>query len=304
MMNCYFPDIPKNPNDLRAFVEAEDSRFARELKSLSDRVAASPKLKILGLTGPTCSGKTTAAKRLTASLESAGHRVHTVSLDDFYHDKDVLQKRAEEDPEIEIDYDSEDTIDVALLEEKTRSLLSGFPTQMPRFDFQLGCRCEGDLLDAEEGDVYLFEGIQLLYPKVYAILNDPAYQDIYICASSAIELNGVRFEPNEIRLMRRLVRDFRYRASNPDFTFYLWQSVRENEEKSIFPNVHLCENRIDSTMPYEIGMLKPYLLEILPLVPSDSRFAPNAKEILEKLTGIREIPSEYMMKNSLYKEFI
>jgi len=168
MMKCYFPDIPKNPNDLRAFVEAEDKRFASEVKSLSDRVAASPKLKILGLTGPTCSGKTTAAKRLTASLEAVGHRVHTVSLDDFYHDKDVLQKRADENPDIEIDYDSEDTIDVALLEEKTRSLLSGLPTQMPRFDFQLGYRCEGELLDSEEGDVYVFEGIQLLYPKVYA----------------------------------------------------------------------------------------------------------------------------------------
>lgn len=304
MTHCYFPEIPKTPNDLRAFVEEEDRLFAQKVKALTDRVAASQTLKMIGLTGPTCSGKTTAAKRLMTSLETMGHRVHTVSLDDFYYDTDILQKKADENPDIEIDYDSEDTIDIALLEEKTNSLLQGLPTRMPRFDFQLGCRCDGELLDSKEGDVYLFEGIQLLYPKVYSILNQAVYQDIYICASSAIELNGVRFEPNEIRLMRRLVRDFRYRAANPDFTLYLWQSVRANEEKSIFPNIHLCENRIDSTMPYEIGMLKPYLVEILPLVPAESRFAPQAKEMLSKLNEIQEIPSEYMTQNSLYKEFI
>ena len=303
-MNCYYPCIPNDPLELQKFVEHTDRLFEEKVQEVTEKIAAKPELKLIGLTGPTCSGKTTAAKKLMASLEEHGHRVHVVSIDDFYYDKDLLQKRADDDPDIEIDYDSEDTIDIALLAEKTASLLNGLPTQMPRFDFSSGCRREGIWVDPEPEDVFLFEGIQILYPKVHAILDNLAYHSIYICASSAIELDGVRFAPNEIRLMRRLVRDFRYRASGPDFTFYLWQSVRLNEEKNIFPNAHYCHDFIDSTMPYEIGMLKPYLEETLSLLPKDSSFSSQAKELLSKVASVFTVPSEYMTKNSLYKEFI
>lgn len=269
-----------------------------------EAVAATPALRFLGLTGPTCAGKTTAAKKLTACLEEHGHRVHVVSIDDFYFDKSVLQLRAENDPDIEIDYDSEETIDIALLEEKTESLLCGRETKMPRFDFRSGMRTEGLTLSPTPDDVFLFEGIQILYPKVDRILHGDAYRSIYICPASAIDVGGECFLPNEIRLMRRLVRDYRYRASAPAFTLYLWQSVRENEEKNIFPNKDTCHAYIDSTMPYEIGMLKPYLEEILPTVPAESPFYGQAQGLLGRLRSIVEIPSAYMTQNSLYKEFI
>ncbi|MBO5295124.1 MAG: hypothetical protein J6B71_07790 [Clostridia bacterium] len=303
-MKCHFPKLPTDAKALRLYVAEQDADFESRLQDLSERIASSSELKLIGLTGPTCAGKTTAAKKLTAALEQHGHRVHVISIDDFYYDKEILQKRADDDPDIEIDYDSEDTIDISLLTEKTKSLLKGDPTQMPRFDFPSGCRLQGQLLDPDPTDVFLFEGIQLLYPKIHAILNGPSYHCIYICASSAIELNGVRFEPNEIRLMRRLVRDYRYRASKPDFTLYLWQSVRANEEKNIFPNAHRCHDVIDSTMPYEIGMLKPYLEEILLQMEPSSPYFGQAEALLDKLRSVSAVPSEYMTENSLYKEFI
>jgi len=117
-------------------------------------------------------------------------------------------------------------------------------------------------------------------------------------------VGGECFAPNEIRLMRRLVRDHRYRASDPAFTLYLWQSVRENEEKNIFPNANACHFYIDSTMPYEIGILKPYLEELLPTVPTASPFYGEAQNLLARLQAILPIPSSYMTENSLYKEFI
>ena len=293
-----------DPQKQAAFVASCDLSFEKRVDDAIEEIASLPSLRLLGLTGPTCSGKTTAAKKLTASLEEHGHRVHVVSIDDFYFDKSVLQLRADNDPNIEIDYDSEDTIDVTLLEEKTASLLRGNETKMPRFDFRSGVRTEGVTLTPRAEDVFLFEGIQILYPKVDRILSGEVYRSIYICPSSSIEVAGECFTPNEIRLMRRLVRDHRYRASDPAFTLYLWQSVRENEEKSIFPNANRCHATIDSTMPYEIGMLKPHLLQLLSTIPSENPFFGQAQTMLKKLSAVVEIPSEYLTENSIYKEFI
>ena len=303
-MNRISVALPKNDDELRAFVQICDTCFERSLDKVVRAVAKTPGLKLIGLTGPTCSGKTTAAKKLTDYLETHGHRVHVISVDDFYYDKDYLNQRAEEDPSIEIDYDSESTIDVCLLAEKAESLLDGRETAMPRFDFQSGMRVEGERICPQEDDIFLFEGIQILYPSVNAILSRETYRSIYICPSSELEMDGSTFVPNELRLMRRLVRDYYRRASQPDFTFYLWESVRANEEKSIFPYAKQCNEFIDSTMAYEVGMLKPHLQKILSLVQKGSPYYPRAQEILRKIARTRTVPADYMAPNSLYKEFI
>ena len=303
-MNRISVALPKNDDELRTFVQVCDACFERSLDKVVRAVAKTPGLKLIGLTGPTCSGKTTAAKKLTDYLEAHGRRVHVISVDDFYYDKEYLNRRAEEDPSIEIDYDSESTIDVALLAEKAESLLGGRETTLPRFDFQSGMRVEGDHIIPLENDIFLFEGIQILYPSVNEILRRETYKSIYICPSSELEMDGSTFVPNELRLMRRLVRDYYRRASQPDFTFYLWESVRANEEKSIFPYAGQCNEFIDSTMAYEVGMLKPHLQKILSLVPKGSPYYPQAQEILRKIARTRTVPADYMAPNSLYKEFI
>ena len=303
-MKHYRMESIVDPCRLQAFVQECDARLQEALSQAATRIGAGADLRFLGLTGPTCSGKTTAAKRLTTDLEAYGRRVHVISIDDFYYDKEYLHKRADDDPDIEIDYDSEDTIDVALLAEKTELLLLGRETELPHFDFQKGIRTRGERILPKDEDLFLFEGIQILYPKVHEILCGEAYHSIYICPSSAIEVGGELFLPNELRLMRRLVRDFRYRATDPAFTLYLWQSVRENEEKNIFPYAHDCKEKIDSTMPYEVGMLKPYLEELLQAVSSESPFYQTAQEMLTRIARVSVVPSSYMASNSLYKEFI
>ena len=303
-MNRITVTLPKNESELCTFVKVCDNRFERTLDRVVRAVAKTQNLKLIGLTGPTCAGKTTAANKLTDYLETHGHRVHVISVDDFYYDKEYLNQRAEEDPTIEIDYDSESTIDVELLAEKAESLLDGRETVMPRFDFQSGKRVEGDRICPQAEDIFLFEGIQILYPRVDQILSRESYRSIYICPSSELELDGSVFVPNELRLMRRLVRDYYRRASKPDFTFYLWESVRANEEKSIFPNAHRCHEFIDSTLAYEVGMLKPHLQRILSAITKDSPYYTQSQEILKKIARVRVVPSEYMTPNSLYKEFI
>ena len=283
MKQFYTVGTFQTEQEIKDYVRYWDGDLEIRMENTARMISKIPNLRFLGLTGPTCSGKTTAARKLTDYLEKHGRRVHVISLDDFYYDKDYLKTRADNDPSIEIDYDSEETIDIDLFSKKLESLMKNELTELPRFDFQTGFRVKGNVIDPDPTDIFLIEGIQVLYPKVNAILRRAIYRNIYIFPESAIEIGGEIFVPNEIRLMRRLVRDFHFRASMPEFTFFLWQSVRANEEKSIFPYEKSCDYFIDSTMPYEIGMLKPYLEEILSKMPRDNAFFSNAEQILKKV---------------------
>lgn len=291
--------------ELKHMVEKCDQHLEVLIDNAIGRIEEVPGLRLFGLTGPTCSGKTTAARKITEHLEKRGLCVHVISVDDFYFDKEYLHKRAAENPNIEIDYDSEETIDIDLLADVTERLLACKKTQLPKFEFGPGTRGKGQCILPKKNDVFLFEGIQILYPKVNEILNTGhTYRSLSVCPMSSIEVGGEVFQPNEIRLCRRIVRDYYRRSTAPAFTFYLWKSVRANEEKNIFPNMHLCHAEIDSTMPYEMGMLKPYLLPLLRQIPKNDPSAAEAERLLQKMRNIQPISASYMTENSLYKEFI
>ncbi len=291
--------------DMKRFVAACEEAFEERMDAALSSLRDVRELRFFGLTGPTCSGKTTAARKITELLQSRGLSVRVISLDDFYYDKEYLHQRTENDPDIEIDYDSEETIDIQLLSEVAEQLYAGERTQMPHFNFKSGMREVGDLIEPRANDVFLFEGIQTLYPRVNEILaRHSSYRSISILPQSAIEINGKCFLPNESRLYRRLVRDYIHRATDPSFTLYLWQSVRENEEKNIFPYLNSCHASIDSTMPYEIGMLKPYLEPLMREIKPENDFYGQAQEILNKLQGICPVSANYISERSLYKEFI
>ncbi len=285
-------------------VWAEDQRFDRDTERIALELLKIPELHFIGLTGPTCSGKTTAAKKLTETLAAHGRRLHVISLDDFYFEKEYLHELARKKGLDRLDYDSEETIDIALFAHCAADLLAGRETTLPRFNFRTGDREVGETIKPTDGDLFLFEGIQILYPKVRAILEGDAYRSIYIAPLSAIETNGRVVEPNELRLMRRLVRDYHFRGTTPEFTLYLWQGVRENEELNIFPYVHLCHFRLNSTMRYELGVLKGEMEKILQVSPVGGEHAAHARDILDTLKNVERVPTVYISENSIYKEFV
>ena len=302
MNHCYPNGLTEQA--LTERIRKADENFEIQLIRLSDELNRAEGLRFFGLTGPTCSGKTTAARMLTECLEAHGHNIHVISIDDFYFEKSYLRVLSEQKGSAEMDYDSEDTIDVALLRVCVESLAAGKPTRLPHFNFLSGLRESGAKIIPAEGDLFLFEGIQILYPRVHAILNEGAYRSIAICPLSGITAGGHTFEPNDIRLMRRLVRDELYRGATASFTLSLWKSVRANEEKNIFPNFGTCSHFVDSTMPYEIGILKPYLEKSLCGVPKDDPNAAIAREILEAVRNVEPIRSDLIADKSLYREFI
>lgn len=297
---------PVKLKELALWVEQCDERLEKRMEEIAADVCADGNIKVLRLIGPTCAGKTTAATMLKKRFRDLGKHLHLVSIDDFYFNTARLRKMSAEKGMDSIDYDSPDTIDVEALDSFVTEIFTEDRSHCPVFDFSVGERTGYKEFRCGEEDIFLFEGIQVLYPAVSAIFEKTGHTtvEIYIAPQSAIEIGGGVFEPNEIRLMRRIVRDRKFRGTEADFTLKLWQSVRENEERNIFPFVKGCKYSIDSTMPYEIGILKPYLKQALENMPENNEFQEIKAQMLQKIRGVLTLPDSLIPEGSIYKEFV
>ena len=280
-----------------------DADFKKRLYTIAESIY-NDGVRLVSLSGPTCSGKTTAAHMLSKRLGELGKNAHIVSIDDFYYDREYLDELSRKKGLDTIDYDSVDTIDIGALKAFVEEMYTADTVHCPVFDFKLGKSVRYRSISAGENDLFIFEGIQAIYPEVSAVFKQYPSISVYICAASAVDLEGTIFEPNEVRFLRRIVRDYNFRGASPEFSMFLWESVRHNEDLSIFPYVNNCDMHIDSTLPFEINVLKPYLDDILSKVSPNSEFIEETRRIIEKIKDIKPIPREYLSKNSLYNEFI
>ena len=302
--------IKKAPNRFFSQKEAKDfileceRDFEERFDITLNAIANISELKIIALSGPTCSGKTTAANKIISELAERGKKVNVVSIDDFYYDKEMLHKMSADSGKEEVDYDSAETIDISALGEFVSAISKSSDILCPVFDFHSGRRTGYKKISCEKDDVFIFEGIQAIYPEVTALLREHGYYSAYIAPHSALEVDGRLILPDELRLLRRIVRDVNFRSTDAEFTFRIWESVRNNEDKNIFPYTESCMFRIDSTFSYELGILKPYLERALGEIPRDSVYRKRADQILETVSSVQAIDSELLPENSLYREFV
>ena len=289
---------------VKEIIEKADARFCEELYRTADMICADTEQGIVRLSGPTCSGKTTAAKMLVKRMAENGKNAVFISIDDFYYDNEYLAKISGDNGFDGIDYDSPATIDTAALAEFIDKLDRTREAVSPHFNFTTGKREQGRRINVGENDILIFEGIQAVYPQIIELFGGKRTEGIFIVPNESIAVGGECFEPNEIRLMRRIVRDRNFRDTTAPETMALWKNVRENEEKNIFPYVSSCKYLINSTMPYEIGVLRPYLERILNEPECDGQYKGEFERMLERVSGVEPIPSSYIDEDSLYKEFV
>ena len=152
--------------EARLFVEQHEADFEKRLDEIAERVANDHSIRLVALSGPSCSGKTTTANKLISELESRGRKVHVVSIDDFFYDRDRLLDMAMANGGGKIDYDSIKTIDFEALVECVREIFSDGKTLVPRFDFKLGKRTGYVEYEPDDDDLFIFEGIQAIYPEI------------------------------------------------------------------------------------------------------------------------------------------
>ena len=287
--------------EAKQFVMTCEKDFEDRFDIVLSEIANISNLKILTLSGPTCSGKTTAAKKIISELAERGRRVNVISIDDFYFDKEILHAMSDGNG---IDYDSPTTIDLPLLSEFVEQIDSGRELLSPIFDFHSGVRTGYRKISTAPDDVFIFEGIQAIYPEVTSLFEGHGFCSAYIAPQSSIEVGGAVIAPNDLRFLRRLVRDSNFRSTDAEFTFKIWDSVRNNEDKNIFPYVDKSLFCIDSSFPYEIGILKPYLEKILGELSVHSEYRERADAILNIIRGVQAITKDYLPSESLYREFV
>ncbi len=293
--------------DIHSAREAEEYLLACEKKfsddiddALESIFTAGEQVKVIALSGPSCSGKTTTAEKLTKRIARAGKSAVVLSIDGFFVDRADHNVVDDEPP----DYDSAAALDLPYFEAFMERLNAGLPVLVPHYDFVKTCRAGYDEYIPSEDDILILEGIQAVYPEIRRLFA-PGTKSVFISVQDDAAYGDVILEKDEIRLLRRTVRDYKFRGATPEFTLHLWETVRENEEKNIFPNAR-CDVTLDSFLPYEPFFLARYALGLLRSIPEDSRYRPQADDIIRELEGF-DCPyfDESMIpENSMFREFI
>ncbi len=293
-----------NENEKKEYVGICEARFEAELDEVMKAVCSRDELKFLTLTGPTCSGKTTASKKLISEFAERGRKVKIISLDDFFKDRSVLVAEAEAEGRA-LDFDSEKALDIPCLSKFMEDIQAGREAVLPKFDFNEARRISTERFTQGDADLIVFEGIQAIYP-VFTELLEKGSRTATMCIApfETLKAGNREIEPNELRLWRRLVRDYYFRSAGPEFSFLLWETVRENEDRNILPYLESCEYRINSVLGYDIGMLKNYLEAVLSEVKPDSKYYAKSREILETVSVSDSLQKSLLPVNSLYHEFV
>ncbi|MBQ4120599.1 MAG: hypothetical protein IJD35_01155 [Clostridia bacterium] len=292
----------KTEQEILDFVISCEDRFFAQVDDVADKILKSGK-KFIALSGPSCSGKTTASERICHAFLARGIRVKTISIDDFYIDRDTLLERAKASGK-PIDFDSPTTINLSLLADCVHKLRLGEVAELPHYSFVEGKCTEYTPFCGKDADYFLFEGIQAIYPNVLEILGEEGVVSLAIRPSTSLQIGEEVFYSHELRFARRLVRDFRYRSAAPEYTFYLWEGVRANEELHIMPYEDRVDFRIDSTMAYEPFVIRDYVMHCLSLVPEDDPHREQAVNLMKEYEHIPSIPSKYVPDHSIFREFI
>jgi len=239
---------------------------------------------------------------LTAEITAAGKKAVVLSIDDFFHERKSPKLVNGE----AVDFDSAAAIDLDLFAECTDAMLNGKDILLPCYDFRTGTRSLSREYKNSPDDIIIFEGIQAVYPEVTSLLAAYPYKSIFINVNDDITVNGVEFTRDEVRLARRLVRDYRFRSASPEFTMEIWNNVRRNEEDNIFPYMKNSDYLLNSLQPYELFLVGQFTVPLLEMIPASSKYFAAASQLLEKFLSIHgsEIDPSCLAQDSLYHEFL
>ena len=287
---------------LREFIRVNEELHEISLVNIAQKFLASGARLIL-VAGPSSSGKTTMTHRLSILLRAMGHLPMKISLDDYYLDRDAIPV----DENGERDLENPDTLDLKLLGEHLVALLQGKEIEAPQFDFVTGKRSETThKLRAGSDQPILIEGIHALNDRLTSQVPREMKFMIYISALTTINLDDHnRIRTTDARLLRRMVRDSLFRGTPPDETMDMWDSVRAGEEKYIFPYQECADVMFNSSLSYELAILKKYAYPMLAQISPESRNYTLARRLVKFLNYVHtaDVENEIPL-NSILREFI
>ncbi len=286
-------------NDLINVSEALQEKM---ISRLADQIAENPKWKVILIAGPSSSGKTTTSKRLSVQLMACGKRPVPISLDDYFVDREKTPL----DENGNYDYESVYAMNIPLFTEQMNALIKGESVELPRYNFQTGkSEMSGNVINPTPETIFILEGIHALNPALTENIPAENKFKIYASALTTILLDNHNYIPTtDNRLLRRIVRDHKYRGCSARDTISRWPSVRAGEEKWIFPFQEEADVMINTAMLFEFGVLREQALPLLEEVPESAPEYTEAIRLRKFLSYLNPISIQALPPTSLLREFL
>lgn len=286
-------------------IKIAEAFHEKKLASIADQIAAAHETgggRIVLISGPSSSGKTTFAKRLGIQLRILGLHPVLVSLDDYFVDREHTPL----DEKGEYDYEALEAIDIELFNRHLAQLLDGQEVEIPRYDFITGKRVfAGNRLQVDYRSVLIIEGIHGLNPGLTPHIDNKLKFKIYVSAFTSISMDNMnRIATTDNRLIRRIVRDYRTRGNDATATLRRWESVRRGEDLHIFPNQEQADVMFNSSLFYEIAVLKSFVEPLLHEVPDTMPEYGEARRLLKYLDQFTPLDGSEIPPTSILREFI
>lgn len=257
--------------------------------------------KIVLMSGPSSSGKTTSSKKLSLYLKSLGLNPTHLSLDDYFHEREETPLGANGKP----DFESLNAIDVKLFDNQISKMLKGTKVTVPTYNFVEGKKEYKRTVQLKENDILIIEGLHALNEEILTNIPKKQKFKIYLSPLTYLSIdNDNRISMTDLRLLRRMVRDNRTRGYNPSKTLNSWRDVRDGEEKYVFPFQDNADVMFNTSLAYELSVLKSYAEPLLFTIEPDDPEYETAKRLLSLLKNVLPIPSESVPKVSILREFI
>ena len=274
----------------------------KKIANIAEDIANRQGVKLVLLAGPSSSGKTTSCKRLSIQLAVNGLKPLQISLDDYFVDRD----RTPKDDNGEYDFESIYALNLDLLNEQFNALFRGEEVELPKYDFPSGKSVKsGKKLKMEPNNVLVVEGIHALNPELTAHIPQEQIYRVYASALTTILLDNHNYIPTtDNRLLRRIIRDYKYRGVSAQETIHRWPSVRAGENKWIFPYQENADAMFNTAMLYELSVLKMQAEPLLQQVPENCEEHAEAYRLLKFLKYFKGIPYNNLPPTSLLREFL
>ena len=274
----------------------------KKIANIAEDIANRQGVKLVLLAGPSSSGKTTSCKRLSIQLAVNGLKPLQISLDDYFVDRD----RTPKDDNGEYDFESIYALNLDLLNEQFNALFRGEEVELPKYDFPSGKSVKsGKKLKMEPNNVLVVEGIHALNPELTAHIPQEQIYRVYASALTTILLDNHNYIPTtDNRLLRRIIRDYKYRGVSAQETIHRWPSVRAGENKWIFPYQENADAMFNTAMLYELSVIKMQAEPLLQQVPENCEEHAEAYRLLKFLKYFKGIPYNNLPPTSLLREFL
>ena len=289
--------------DVKGFLEECDREYSRKVARAADRIIQNiGKSPVVLLSGPSGSGKTTTAQKVEEALERRGVNSHTISMDNYF--KTMDRRTAPRTEEGDIDYESPKLLDMDLLDEHFTALSKGEEVLIPKFAFARQMRDTAVTpLRLGKDEVAIFEGIHALNDDIAG--RHPEATCMYISARSDVyDGETLRFKGTWMRLTRRAVRDYKFRGTGVEATLAMWANVRRGEKLYISPFKGRADIVIDSSLPYEVSVMKHYAKPLLEAVPAENERHKELLHLIDSFQWFEEIDPALVAPDSLIREFI